>query len=430
MTGSPGESGLNAKTADVGSRQVTELNHTIVFGVDGNCEKFVTTGWRGPERGFRWMTGAESELRFSGWFGTGDYAMELDLIPFIIPSVLPVQRLTVSVNGTVVGQSAVAQGGRIGFVIPGAALGGRETTSIVFSHPDAARPCDFGRGKEARLLSLSLKRLTVSPIRPESSGQRIDGAGGIALSELEQRVGMTADKFMLNFESIGDNCEFGLVQRRCGAEPLSLLRFSNILLSKLLRALEAGFKDFGNADQLEFRLTGKNKAEYVIHDKRYGLSFHTFRYRGEVDEQKLIAGEPARLAFLVRKFVEDLGSESKIFVCKRNNPLLEEEILPLYIALNSFGRNTLLWLVPADAEHKTGSVEKVTAGLFKGYIERFAPLENAHDLLLDAWLEVCVNTYRLSRGEASKVAESRKPTWLEKLGHALGLKKREDVSPQ
>jgi len=27
------------------------------------------------------------------------------------------------------------------------------------------------------------------------------------------------------FESLGDNCEFGMVQRYAGAEPLSLFRF-------------------------------------------------------------------------------------------------------------------------------------------------------------------------------------------------------------
>ena len=31
---------------------------------------------------------------------------------------------------------------------------------------------------------------------------------------------------VLQFESIGDNCELGLVQRRAGSEPLGLLRFA------------------------------------------------------------------------------------------------------------------------------------------------------------------------------------------------------------
>jgi len=33
---------------------------------------------------------------------------------------------------------------------------------------------------------------------------------------------------VLQFESIGDNCELGLVQRRAGSEPLGLLRFARV----------------------------------------------------------------------------------------------------------------------------------------------------------------------------------------------------------
>ena len=34
------------------------------------------------------------------------------------------------------------------------------------------------------------------------------------------------NEMLLEFESLGDNCEFGLVQRHFGAEPISLLRFA------------------------------------------------------------------------------------------------------------------------------------------------------------------------------------------------------------
>ena len=34
------------------------------------------------------------------------------------------------------------------------------------------------------------------------------------------------NELLLQFEPIGDNCEFGLMQQYFGAEPLSLLRFA------------------------------------------------------------------------------------------------------------------------------------------------------------------------------------------------------------
>jgi hypothetical protein len=151
----------------------------------------------------------------------------------------------------------------------------------------------------------------------------------------------------------------------------------------------------GELDDLDFRLEGKTKPEYIIQEKRYGLVYHTFRYRGEIDEDKFLASESARLKFLVRKFVEDLQDGEKIFVCKRNTPLREEEILPVLAAINAFGPNTLLWVVLADEKHPPGSVQWVMPGLIKAYIDRFAPNENAHDLSLEVWLEICVNAFAL-----------------------------------
>jgi hypothetical protein len=42
-------------------------------------------------------------------------------------------------------------------------------------------------------------------------------------------------------------------------------------------------------------------------------------------------------------------------------------------------------------------VEVVMPGLLKGYIDRFAPDDNAHDLSFDGWLRVCANACVLAR---------------------------------
>ena len=44
---------------------------------------------------------------------------------------------------------------------------------------------------------------------------------------------------VLRFESLGDNCELGLVQRAAGVEPLGLLRFADSSLDRLVRLLDA-----------------------------------------------------------------------------------------------------------------------------------------------------------------------------------------------
>ncbi len=366
----------------------------ISFGVAGNSAEFVAGGWSVAERNFRWMTGMESHLLIEpGLFG--DHIIELDLHPLLSLPALPTQRLTVSVNDRVIGQSKIAHDGRVGYRIPAEALAGRHSTSIVFTHPDGARPCDILRSKDQRKLSMSVKRLKVSRTRAGQASGLARGTGGIEPAELERLVGLAPARFILNFESLGDNCEFALVQRCCGAEAFfSLLRFAGMELPTLLRALDSGLQDFGNPANVEIRPDDKPRPEFVVHELRYGAFFHTFRYQDETDAALLHASESNRIAYCAQRFVGDLKRGSKIFVVKRNDPLREDEILPLYAALSSFGRNVLLWMVPADADHPSGTVEVVMPGLFKGFIERFAPYDNAPDILLGAWLEVCANAYR------------------------------------
>jgi hypothetical protein len=53
------------------------------------------------------------------------------------------------------------------------------------------------------------------------------------------------------FRALGDNCEFGLVQRHCGAEPIDLLRFAGLhipiedRLAALTKAVTVGFEGLG-----------------------------------------------------------------------------------------------------------------------------------------------------------------------------------------
>jgi hypothetical protein len=67
----------------------------------------------------------------------------------------------------------------------------------------------------------------------------------------------------------------------------------------------------------------------------------------------------------------------------------------LLTVLRRYGPNTLLWVELADADHPAGTVEQAGAGLLKGYIDRFAPGEDAQDLSLDCWIAICREAWRL-----------------------------------
>ena len=65
--------------------------------------------------------------------------------------------------------------------------------------------------------------------------------------------------------------------------------------------------------------------------------------------------------------------------------------------MHAYGPTALLWVEQQDRDHPAGTVEWVATGLLKGYIDRFAPAENAHALSLDCWLAICRNALKLAK---------------------------------
>ncbi len=207
-------------------------------------------------------------------------------------------------------------------------------------------------------------------------------------------LGMGFARLMTHFDSLGDNCEFGLVQRWCGAEPLGLLRWSMTRLPDLVRGVATAYAGAGRAERLETHVI---KQEYYVVDPGFGLSYHPFRSADEITPEALIAQESIKLRFLSRVFRERLESGEKIFVRKDNEPTLARDIMGLFLALNEHAPNTLLWVVPADTGHPAGSVDVLMSGLLRGHVERFAPHWDAYDAVVAPWLSVCMNAYRLWR---------------------------------
>jgi hypothetical protein len=182
------------------------------------------------------------------------------------------------------------------------------------------------------------------------------------------------------------------------------LRFSYIELPLLWRGLHSGFEGLDNPDTIAVSIEG-NDREFVVKESVYGMTYHTFQYEHQISLATVREQQVARLRFLRRKLLEDIADGEKIFVIKRFPPLRPEEVLPIYTALNDRGSSWLLWMAPSDASHPSGTVEILLPGLARGYLDRFAPSENAHDLSLDAWIAVCEAvsrmTGRISAGQTS-----------------------------
>jgi hypothetical protein len=356
-----------------------DLILSLTFGKEGNEANYLGNGWSGDEPGSRWMIGQGSEL----WLehpGVGhDLILELDMGLMSGLSRPAGQRLVVGVRNHGVAQIVVVRAGLLGFHIPAAVVATPGPVRLLFVHPDFARPMDLNGGADDRQLSLSV--------------------GGLRLYRVLERpaavsaVLLPLDKMIMRFESLGDNCEFGLVQRQLGAEPLGLLRFAFVELPMLLRGLRSGFAGLGDPETTDVFVEGKDR-EFMVRDSVYGMTYHTFQYEDRLSLETVRQQQAARLGFLKRKLMEDIAQGEKIFVIKRLPPLRPEEVLPVYAALNELGRNWLLWMLPADAAHKAGMVEVLLPGLMRGYVERFAPHENAHDLSMPGWTSVCEAAWR------------------------------------
>ena len=193
---------------------------------------------------------------------------------------------------------------------------------------------------------------------------------------------------MTRFESLGENCEFGLLQRRCGAEPLGLLRWASAPYDKLLRAVKAGFAGLGAPENLRIELSG-NGREYMVADLCYGFYTHAWVLKDEATPEEVHTRETRRIPFLVRKLLEDLAAGDKLFVYHGMSPLTEQQARELAKALRFYGPTTLFWIELANDIHPAGTVTALGNGLIKGHIERFAPIENAHDFALPPWITLC-----------------------------------------
>jgi tetratricopeptide (TPR) repeat protein len=184
-------------------------------------------------------------------------------------------------------------------------------------------------------------------------------------------------RILLDFESLGGalhGCEFGLVQRKFQAEPLGLLRWTEITADELIPALQTRLHGVGLPENTNLKTSQEGERfEYITYDTRFGMRMHTFTYTDQVAEAEMLRKSCQRLQYLARKLLTDIANAEKIFVFKMSaGNLPDAEVARLHQALRAIGPAVLLYVGYADARHPNGSVELAAPGLLRGYIDRFA----------------------------------------------------------
>jgi hypothetical protein len=362
----------------------------IDFGARGNSTQYCREGWCSPEARHTWTSGIESVLELPRPDKPGTYLLDMAVGPFVYKAKIPAQHLSVVVNGNEVGSFEVTEPTELECKLPWALVAQHNPVSVVFRHPKAAKPRIINGVPDDRVIALAFETITL--LRSLDVEKPLEAPHPPSGETDAKR--MPVKELVSKFENLGENCEFGLVQRRAGAEPLGLLRFSSTPLSRLIAGMQARFEGIGQRDLVEVEVSQTGR-EYMVKDKKFGFLYHPWVKRGEASASEIYERECRRLPFLTKKLIEDLEAADKIFVYRGMRPLAESAILRLLSAMRGYGPTTLLWVELADEANPSGSVKSIATGLLKGHIDRFAPGENAHDLSFDVWVTICRNAYRI-----------------------------------
>lgn len=202
-------------------------------------------------------------------------------------------------------------------------------------------------------------------------------------------------QLLLNFESIGSDCEFATVQRRFGAEPVGLLRWNHTTLCSLMPAVTAKFEGMGDPQNTRIHVSPSIHREIYLYDIRWNLPMNTFLYASEVSIEALLPKLCRRTIYLRERFLEDLSLGRKTLVFKSDS-ITEKELLELHDRFLELGPVRLLNVRLASGSQgfpsrKPGTVTELRPGLYVGRVNKFI-------MRLDAeykdWIRICRSVER------------------------------------
>lgn len=203
-------------------------------------------------------------------------------------------------------------------------------------------------------------------------------------------------------ESLGENCDLGVVQRAVGVEPFGLFRFGSCNPATLAVMLREGFQSLGEGDDLWIDEVGATR-EFRVKSRSCAFESHTNRYAARDDLEVVRRSEIDRMRYLKSRLLKDLARGEKLFVYKGDSDAATmREIATL---LQGYGPNTLLWVSLADSTHAARTVERDSRALLRGFVSRFGTYDDAGPSLPVAeWVAMCANAYRLWRNEEPPLA--------------------------
>lgn len=197
------------------------------------------------------------------------------------------------------------------------------------------------------------------------------------------------------FQSLGDNCEFGGVQRQLGLERLELLKWCRTTPDVLSRGLTDGFNSLGDVSNVELV---DHLGEYFIRDRKYDISGHTFIKIGSIDEEKFRFEQARRLRYLRERFMEDIMDAEKVLIYnsyKLHEQPSADSMIALGNKLAEFGDNYLVWARDASLfDRMVGEYSWISERVLMIFKDQFSTFDSTPEQYMPGWLEVCRTAYR------------------------------------
>ncbi len=428
---------------------------TISFGPGQAGAACLGPSWHTDCDGIVWSAARLCQLDLPLPPEPGPVTLRIALALLTIQDLLPNQRVAILADGVLLGQFRLRGESALCLALPRELTEGHAQIRLSFHLPDAIAMRAFAGADPQHAYALALDWIAVERPPPRlhaalslrgddmedapplaASARFLDLAADELRAAVAAETGQKPADLMRGFESLGDNCAFGLSQRKAGAEILGLLRFANTPLRALLTGLADGFKAATIAADIDLSLHHEgNPREYMLGIKRYGIRWHTLVHENEAEADTVAREQKIKLGFLRRKFLDGLRSFRKIYTLVRSEPRklsvvmpgygaprigtgnrglipmwdppLSYEILPpplrvaeaqaVLLELNRVGPNTLLYFVPCTRGRPSGMVELLAPGLMRGYMSSFVITPTGEDSNDLDWVRVAANAWLLNR---------------------------------
>lgn len=193
---------------------------------------------------------------------------------------------------------------------------------------------------------------------------------------------------LLRFVSMGEDCEFGLMQRHYGLEPLGLLRWASVKPEKLAALLDDGISAIGVPANTRLTIS-ESQGVYYLEMPQYNLAFNTMFKAHTVDEAVFIVEQNKRTKFLARQIVDQFEDGEKIFVFKQNGHLNKSAAIDLWTAIQKYGDSKLLYVAEAADDKDIGSIDVINPRLMIGALRGLGAGAEGWKIPYDAWLKIC-----------------------------------------